>query len=57
MQKQMSPEKKLQYMTETPLPRLVFQLATPAVVSMLISSLYNMLCGKILIRLFKTELD
>lgn len=33
---------KLQYMTETPLPRLVFQLATPAVVSMLISSLYNM---------------
>ncbi|MBE5795045.1 MAG: MATE family efflux transporter [Clostridiales bacterium] len=29
-------------MTETPLPKLVIQLATPAVVSMLISSLYNM---------------
>ena len=38
----MNHAEKLRYMTETPLPKLVLQLATPAVVSMLISSLYNM---------------
>jgi len=38
----MNHAEKLRYMTETPLPKLVIQLATPAVVSMLISSLYNM---------------
>ena len=42
MAKPMNHADKLQYMTQTPLPRLVVQLATPAVVSMLISSLYNM---------------
>jgi len=40
--KPMNHAEKLRYMTETPLPKLVLQLATPAVVSMLISSLYNM---------------
>ncbi len=38
----MTHEEKLRYMTETPLPPLVAKLATPAIVSMLISSLYNM---------------
>ncbi|MBR4068669.1 MAG: MATE family efflux transporter [Clostridia bacterium] len=38
----MNHAEKLQYMTHTPLPKLVGQLATPAVISMLISSLYNM---------------
>ena len=42
MAKPMNHAEKLRYMTETPLPKLVIQLATPAVVSMLISSLYNM---------------
>ena len=42
MAKPMNHAEKLRYMTETPLPKLVLQLATPAVVSMLISSLYNM---------------
>lgn len=42
MAKPMNHAEKLRYMTETPLPMLVIQLATPAVVSMLISSLYNM---------------
>ena len=42
MQKQMSPEKKLQYMTETPLPRLIFSLAVPTIISMLITALYNL---------------
>lgn len=30
------------YMTETPIPRLVIRLAVPAIISMLISSIYNM---------------
>lgn len=42
MAKPMNHAEKLQYMTHTPLPKLVGQLATPAVISMLISSLYNM---------------
>ncbi len=42
MAKPMNHQEKLLYMTETPLPKLVRELATPAVVSMLISSLYNM---------------
>lgn len=42
MAKAMTHEEKLRYMTETPLPPLVAKLATPAIVSMLISSLYNM---------------
>ena len=42
MAKPMNHGEKLRYMTETPLPKLVRQLATPAIVSMLISSLYNM---------------
>ena len=42
MPKQMTAEQKLIYMTETPLPRLVTALAIPTVVSMLITSLYNM---------------
>ncbi len=42
MAKPMNHAEKLRYMTETPLPKLVLQLAAPAVVSMLISSFYNM---------------
>lgn len=42
MPKQMNAEEKLRYMTETPIPRLVFSLAVPTIVSMLISSFYNM---------------
>ncbi len=42
MAKPMNHAEKLQYMTSTPLPKLVLQLATPAVISMLVSSLYNM---------------
>ena len=30
------------YMTETPIPRLIIRLAIPAIISMLISSIYNM---------------
>lgn len=37
-----SPEEKLRYMTETPIPRLVSTLAIPTIISMLISSIYNM---------------
>jgi len=40
--KAMNHEEKLRYMTETPLPKLVLTLATPAIISMLISSFYNM---------------
>lgn len=36
------PEEKLRYMTETPIPRLVFTLSAPTIVSMLITALYNM---------------
>ena len=42
MQKQMSPEQKLHYMTQTPLPRLIFSLAVPTIISMLITALYNL---------------
>ena len=38
----MTPEDKLRYMTETPLPKLVAKLSLPALVSMLITSFYNM---------------
>lgn len=42
MPKQMTTEQKLRYMTETPLPRLVLSLAVPTMISMLITSFYNM---------------
>lgn len=42
MPKQMTAEEKLKYMTETPVSRLVFSLSVPTIVSMLISSFYNM---------------
>lgn len=38
----MTSAEKLTYMTETPLPRLVFSLAVPTIISMLITSFYNM---------------
>ncbi|MDD4076254.1 MAG: MATE family efflux transporter, partial [Eubacteriales bacterium] len=37
----LSPEAKLRHMTETPIPRLLFSLAAPTIVSMLISAFYN----------------
>ena len=42
MTRDQTPEAKLRRMTETPIPRLVFALSAPTIVSMLISSLYNM---------------
>ena len=42
MPKAMTSEQKLRYMTETPLPRLVLTLSVPTVISMLITSFYNM---------------
>lgn len=42
MQRTESPEEKLRYMTETHIPRLVSALAVPTIISMLISSIYNM---------------
>ncbi|MEG2316982.1 MAG: MATE family efflux transporter, partial [Clostridia bacterium] len=42
MPRMMTPEQKLIYMTETPLARLVCTLAIPTIISMLISSFYNM---------------
>lgn len=42
MSKQMTAEQKLRYMTVTPLPKLVFSLAVPTIISMLITSFYNM---------------
>ena len=42
MPKSMTPEQKLTYMTETPLARLILSLAIPTIISMLISSFYNM---------------
>ena len=42
MNRALSPEAKLLRMTETPIPRLVLSLSAPTIVSMLISSLYNM---------------
>jgi len=42
MPKSMNAEQKLQYMTETPLAKLILSLAVPTIISMLISSFYNM---------------
>ena len=42
MRKAMTQEQKLAYMTETSLPRLVFALAVPSIVSMMITAFYNM---------------
>ena len=38
----MAAEQKLKYMTEEPIPRLVCSLAVPTIISMLITSFYNM---------------
>ncbi len=37
-----TPEARLRRMTDTPIPRLLFSLSAPTIVSMLISALYNM---------------
>lgn len=42
MSKPMNAEEKLRYMTETPLGRLIVSLSVPTVISMLITSFYNM---------------
>ena len=42
MAKTMTAAQKLKYMTETPLPRLILSLSIPTIISMLISSFYNM---------------
>ena len=42
MPKQMTQEEKLRYMTETPLTPLILKLALPTIISMLITSFYNM---------------
>lgn len=42
MQKSMTAQQKLTYMTQTPLPKLVFSLSVPTIISMLITSFYNM---------------
>ena len=42
MPKQMTAEQKLIRMTQTPLPRLIVSLSVPTVISMLITSFYNM---------------
>lgn len=34
--------KRYIYMTETPVPKLVCELSVPTIISMLVSSLYNM---------------
>lgn len=39
---QRSPEQQREYMLETPIPKLISTLAVPTVLSMLITSLYNM---------------
>ncbi len=41
MSKQMNSDEKLIYMTQTPLLKLVFTLATPTIISMLVTSFYN----------------
>lgn len=38
----MDAEQKFKYMTEEPIPRLVCSLAVPTIISMLITSFYNM---------------
>ena len=42
MHKSMTSEEKLIDMTESPIPRLVFKLAIPTIISMLITAFYNM---------------
>ena len=42
MAQQSTAENKLRRMTETPIPRLLFSLAVPTIISMLISAFYNM---------------
>ena len=42
MAEPMTTEGKLKRMTETPIPRLLFSLAVPTIISMLISAFYNM---------------
>lgn len=42
MSKTMTHEEKLVYMTETSLPKLIFSLAVPTIISMLITAFYNM---------------
>jgi len=42
MPKAMTAEQKLEYMTHTPLPRLILTLSVPTVISMLITAFYNM---------------
>ena len=42
MPKSMTAEQKLKYMTETPLAKLILSLSVPTIISMLISSFYNM---------------
>lgn len=42
MSRPLTPEAKLRRMTQDPIPRLVISLSVPTVVSMLITSLYNM---------------
>jgi len=42
MPKTMTAEQKLKYMTETPLSKLILSLSVPTIISMLISSFYNM---------------
>ena len=38
----MSQEEKYQMMTETPIPKLIGRLAVPTIISMLVTSFYNM---------------
>lgn len=38
----MQQEEKYIYMTETPVPRLIGELAVPTIISMLVTSFYNM---------------
>ena len=42
MAKQMTAEERLVWMTETPVEKLVCKLAVPTIISMLVSSFYNM---------------
>lgn len=42
MPKPMTAQQKLTYMTQTPLPKLVLSLSVPTIISMLITSFYNM---------------
>ena len=42
MPKQMTAEERVKWMTETPVEKLVCTLAVPTIISMLVSSFYNM---------------